>query len=120
MLCSNLVVFSDGKIVCTRLTGLDQISSATDGITEQIEVLCPSQIPGVDVRIDFHRESIRSHNRINIVTKVADRIAGPILLQFEMSLIHEKRIRECALSPRKNFCDSRVREQIGNDSSPNN
>lgn len=34
---SVLLVFSSGKIVCTGLTDLDQISSAIDDITEQIE-----------------------------------------------------------------------------------
>jgi transcription initiation factor TFIID TATA-box-binding protein len=36
---SVLLVFSSGKIVCTGLTDLDQISSAIDDITEQIEAL---------------------------------------------------------------------------------
>jgi transcription initiation factor TFIID TATA-box-binding protein len=36
---SVLLVFSSGKIVCTGLTELDQISSAIDDITEQIEAL---------------------------------------------------------------------------------
>ena len=36
---SVLLVFSSGEIVCTGLTDLDQISSAIDDITEQIETL---------------------------------------------------------------------------------
>ena len=39
---SALLVFSSGKIVCMGLTDLDQISSAIDGITEQIEALSAS------------------------------------------------------------------------------
>ena len=39
---SVLLVFSSGKVVCTGLTDLDQISSAIDGITEQIEALSAS------------------------------------------------------------------------------
>jgi transcription initiation factor TFIID TATA-box-binding protein len=37
-----LLIFSSGKIVCTGLTDLDQISSAIDEITEQIEALSAS------------------------------------------------------------------------------
>jgi transcription initiation factor TFIID TATA-box-binding protein len=39
---SVLLVFSSGKIVCTGLTDLNQISSAIDWITEQIEALSAS------------------------------------------------------------------------------
>jgi transcription initiation factor TFIID TATA-box-binding protein len=39
---SVLLVFSSGKIVCTGLTDLDQISSDIDDITEQIESLTVS------------------------------------------------------------------------------
>ena len=37
-----LLIFSSGKIVCTGLTDLDQISLAIDDITEQIEALSAS------------------------------------------------------------------------------
>jgi transcription initiation factor TFIID TATA-box-binding protein len=34
-----LLIFSSGKIVCTGLTDLDQISLAIDDITEQMEAV---------------------------------------------------------------------------------
>ena len=39
---SVLLVFSSGKIVCTGLTDLDQISSAVNGFTKQVEGLINS------------------------------------------------------------------------------